>query len=227
MRKRRQINNFQPSELEVFIHDIASPLTNIGISLENMKTEIYSNPHKLEKTIVATIDSLDYLFSITRQNISGNTQQLNTSYSLTDLIHEILTNKFGFMLEKNNIGLIDIIHEEISVNYDRILLNRVITNIISNSIDALLEKSSEKPRKLKILTKRLHNQVLISFLDNGIGISSESLRNIFDIGYSEKVFHQGIGLPTSKEIIENRFGGRFEIHSLLGIGTMVKIYLPI
>ena len=227
MRKRRQINNFQPSELEVFIHDIASPLTNIGISLENMKTEIYSNPHKLEKTIVATIDSLDYLFSITRQNISGNTQQLNTSYSLTDLIHEILTNKFGFMLEKNNIGLIDIIHEEISVNYDRILLNRVITNIISNSIDALLEKSSEKPRKLKILTKRLHNQVLISFLDNGIGISSESLRNIFDIGYSEKVFHQGIGLPTSKEIIENRFGGRFEIQSLLGIGTIVKIYLPI
>jgi len=225
--KRRQINNFQPSELEVFIHDIASPLTNIGISLENMKTEIYSNPHKLEKTIVATIDSLDYLFSITRQNISGNTQQLNTSYSLTDLIHEILTNKFGFMLEKNNIGLIDIIHEEISVNYDRILLNRVITNIISNSIDALLEKSSEKPRKLKILTKRLHNQVLISFLDNGIGISSESLRNIFDIGYSEKDFHQGIGLSTSKEIIENRFGGRFEIHSLLGIGTMVKIYLPI
>lgn len=227
MSKRRQINNFQPSELEVFIHDIASPLTNIGISLENMKTEIYSNPHKLEKTIVATIDSLDYLFSITRQNISGNTQQLNTSYSLTDLIHEILTNKFGFMLEKNNIGLIDIIHEEISVNYDKILLNRVITNIISNSIDALVEKSSEKPRKLKITTKRLHNHVLISFLDNGIGISSESLRNIFDIGYSEKDFHQGIGLSTSKEIIENRFGGRFEIQSLLGIGTIVKIYLPI
>jgi signal transduction histidine kinase len=227
MSDRRQISNYSPSELELFIHDIASPLTNIGISLENMKTEIYSNPHKLEKTIVATIDSLEYLFSITKQNITRNTQQTSTAYLLDDLIHEILTNKFGFMIEKNNIGLIDVIHDEIPISYDRMLLNRVLTNIISNSIDALIEKSSEKHRKLKISTKRLHNHVLISFLDNGIGISSESLRNIFDIGYSGKVFHQGIGLPTSKDIIENRFGGKFEIHSLLGIGTIVKIYLPI
>lgn len=216
-----------PTELEVFIHDIASPLTNIGVSLENMKTQIYSNPHQLERTILSTIDSLEYLFSITRQKSTRIINLQNSTYSLSQLIQEIIRNKFNFILEKNNITLTLILHENIFVSFDRILLNRAITNIISNSIDALIEKPSRKHRKLKISANKTNSHILITIIDNGIGISNESLQSVFNLGYSKKDNHQGIGLPTSKDIVENKFYGKFDINSLTGIGTIVRIHLPI
>lgn len=219
--------NNNPTELEVFIHDIASPLTNIGISLENMKSQIHSNPSQLEKTIVATIDSLEYLFSITKQNIPINNQQHQPDYLLLGLIQEIITNKFKFILDQNNILLMNDIREEILISYDRFLLNRVFTNIISNSIDALVAKSAFTNKKIKLTASESQGHLIISIIDNGIGIDSQSQINIFNYGYSGKDSHKGIGLPFCKDIIENHFNGTLDIKSLLGIGTVVKIYLPI
>lgn len=219
--------NRAPTELEVFIHDIASPLTNIGISLENMKSHIYTNPRKLEKTIVATLDSLEFLHSISRIHNSYFFDNKNTKYSVEEFVRKIVTNKFGFIIEQNKILLLYDVQEEFAINYDKLLLNRVITNIISNSIDALLEKNPHKPKKIKISINKLQNKLVITILDNGIGVDNNLIKEIFNYGYSEKDSHFGIGLPVTKDIIENRFGGVLKFQSLSGIGTLVKIILPI
>lgn len=217
----------RPNELEIFIHDISSPLTNIGVSLEYLKNQIYSDPHKLEKTIISTMDSLEYLFSITRRTITKKRPTDATQYSLYFFLKETIEKKFNFVMEKNNISLNYHLQEDYHVNFDKVLLDRAISNVISNSIDALTEKPTHKSRKLKISVYQFTSCIQISIVDNGIGISKSSLNNIFDIGYTEKTTHQGIGLPTSKEIVESSLKGRFEIKSLVGIGTVVKIILPI
>ena len=226
MTKLRQINNKQPSELEVFIHDIASPLTNIGISLENMKSQIYTNPHQLERSIMATIDSLEYLFLITRHNNPNGRQKQQSFYLFSDLISEIVSNKFKFLLETNKIILIKETIAFVTINKDRRLLNRVISNIISNSIDALSGKNS-KVKRIKIKSEVSNNFLFITIVDNGIGMSPTTLRSVFNYHYSTKENHTGIGLSTVKEIIEETFCGNIVINSLISIGTVVKITIPI
>lgn len=107
-------------------------------------------------------------------------------------------------------------------DYDK--LGQVLTNLILNSV-----KYSPGNSTILIQTKLQDEGILLSVQDNGIGIASENLLNIFKqfyrvddkIGYSG----MGIGLYISAEIII-RHGGKLWAESQLGQGAIFNIWLP-
>ncbi|PEA53958.1 PAS domain-containing sensor histidine kinase [Bacillus pseudomycoides] len=101
-------------------------------------------------------------------------------------------------------------------------LKQVFINVLQNSIEAMPSGGN-----IIITAKKTSdNEVMICISDEGIGIPEERIIKLGEPFYSTKEKGTGIGLMISYKIIE-RHQGRIHITSKVGIGTSVKIHLPI
>jgi signal transduction histidine kinase len=70
------------------------------------------------------------------------------------------------------------------------------------------------------------NQVCLSLIDTGPGMSAEVLAKVFEPFFSTKTAGSGLGLPTTRKIVEAH-GGCIEAQSDVGKGTKFTIRLPV
>ena len=107
-----------------------------------------------------------------------------------------------------------------NINIDIPLLEQVLINLLTNSIQAL-GKSDNK--QIDILFKEVNSLKQIIIKDNGSGIQQENLANIFIPFYSTKENGSGIGLSLSKHIMELH-NGDIQVHSLPGKETSFILF---
>ncbi len=113
-----------------------------------------------------------------------------------------------------------------NVYADRDGIERVVTNIVTNSI-----KYTGENGNIKVYVGAVHNDAYIKVIDNGIGIPKEDLPRVFERFYrvdkarSRELGGTGLGLPISKEIIEAN-GGSIVMNSEVGKGTEVIMKIP-
>lgn len=101
-------------------------------------------------------------------------------------------------------------------------LRSILGNLVANSLESL-----DHEGKILIRVRDCVNEIQISVTDNGCGIRPESLPKIFDRHFSEgKSTGSGIGLSHAKTCVES-WNGSVSAESTLGIGTTVKVSLPI
>jgi PAS domain S-box-containing protein len=100
-------------------------------------------------------------------------------------------------------------------------MENIFFSIIQNAIEAIAEKGTIEVRSAKI-----DSNVEITFTDSGAGIPKSILIRIFSPLTTTKAKGMGLGLATSKRIIEAH-GGTIAIESTVGKGTTVTITLPI
>ena len=111
-------------------------------------------------------------------------------------------------------------------------LNQVFMNIIVNAIDALEENFIQghvlNP-EITIQTLKQDDRVIISIMDNGVGIEPEQMHRLFDPFYTTKPIGKGtgMGLSISYQIVVDRHGGTLNCISAIGSGTKFLITLPI
>jgi two-component system NtrC family sensor kinase len=100
-------------------------------------------------------------------------------------------------------------------------MRQVAINLLLNAGGAIKDQG-----KIEIVTKREEDTVCIIFSDNGCGIEAEILEKIFEPFYTTKAKGTGLGLPISKQIIEQHHG-TICMTSTPDIGTIVTVRLPI
>jgi len=100
-------------------------------------------------------------------------------------------------------------------------LKQVILNLFINAQQAMAGGG-----ELIITTQAMNNNAVIAVTDTGKGIEPENLEKIFDAYYSTKVGGSGLGLPTSRKIIEAHKGS-IKVDSIVGKGTSFTISLPL
>jgi NO-binding membrane sensor protein with MHYT domain/two-component sensor histidine kinase len=89
---------------------------------------------------------------------------------------------------------------------DRVQLQQVMMNLISNSIDAM--KDVDGTRELAIKSRRAENeQLMVSVSDTGVGLPPQQAKQIFDPFFTTKVHGTGMGLSISRSIVAS-YNGR-------------------
>jgi PAS domain S-box-containing protein len=217
-------------ELDQFVykvsHDLRSPLVTI-LGLVNLaKTEeelpIIKNYVDLIENRVSKLDAflksmLNYL-KINRTEISF--EKIN----FEEIIQEVLAD-LEFMSDFKRVKKQWVLHGECDFFSDPLRIRVIFQNIISNAIkyQDLYEQSSY----LYIIIKKDDKQAQITFTDNGIGMSKEHLKNIFQIFYraSSKSDGSGLGMYIVKQAVD-KLKGSISIESPSSKGMSTKILLP-
>jgi signal transduction histidine kinase len=108
------------------------------------------------------------------------------------------------------------------IQVDPQVIHRSLLNLVTNGIDALDKDGGE----VQVSTSgRGESEVLIKVQDNGIGMPEQICQRVFDVFFTTKGDEgTGLGLAVTKKIIEEH-GGRIEVQSTPGQGTVFSIKL--
>ena len=107
------------------------------------------------------------------------------------------------------------------VSLDETLFRQALFNIARNALQAM-----PKGGLLELQTRVVEGRVLLELIDNGQGMSPETLQSLFrKVFFSTKANGTGLGLPTVRRIVEAH-AGRVSVDSAPARGTRVTIELP-
>ena len=109
-------------------------------------------------------------------------------------------------------------------------IQQVVTNLMINARDALDKTKGPKTIQLESFLKEFRDELwaVVSVRDNGQGIEKENLQKIFTPFYTSKEATKGTGLGLSLSFgIAQAHGGRVEVESTGGEGSVVSLLLPI
>ena len=107
---------------------------------------------------------------------------------------------------------------------DRVQLQQVVLNLISNAIDAVATAHGPV-REVTIRADRCDDGVSIDVRDSGVGMDAQTLARIFQAFYTTKPGGMGLGLSISKTIVEAH-GGNLTARSASGKGSTFRVELP-
>lgn len=99
-------------------------------------------------------------------------------------------------------------------------LQAALVNLVKNAIEAMPNGG-----KLVVITQGTRSGVALEMIDNGCGMDENTLFRMFEPFYSTKTNGTGLGLPTSKKIIEAH-GGTIDVQSVVGLGTKFRLEFP-
>ncbi|WP_293788321.1 ATP-binding protein [uncultured Pedobacter sp.] len=210
-------------------HELKTPLTSINGYLQLLHYHAHLNS---EDRMLATIEkSLNQVKRMTRM-IDGflNVSRLESGkiaidkqlFEITDLLKEVCeettTLTTGYQVNLHLDG-------EVTVYADRSKLNQVLQNLIGNAI-----KYSDLGSKVDIQYTVGRDQIIISVIDQGIGIKPEHQQKLFDRYYrvenDSTIAGFGIGLYLCAEII-TRHQGKIWVESEFGKGSTFSFSIPL
>jgi NO-binding membrane sensor protein with MHYT domain len=107
---------------------------------------------------------------------------------------------------------------------DRVQLQQVMMNLITNGIDAM--KDVDGTRELAIKSQRAENeQLMVSVSDTGVGLPPQQADQIFNAFFTTKLHGTGMGLSISRSIVESH-GGRLWATDNSPRGASFHLILP-
>jgi two-component system, LuxR family, sensor kinase FixL len=109
---------------------------------------------------------------------------------------------------------------------DRVQIAVVLRNLLANAIEAASDpgRPQDAPRRVELRLQRQRDEVLVSLLDSGAGLTPEQARHVFETPASSKPGGMGIGLAISRAIVEAHGG---QLWAEAGTGGTFHFTLPI
>jgi two-component system sensor histidine kinase HydH len=107
-----------------------------------------------------------------------------------------------------------------SILIDRDLFKQALLNLILNAQHAMPSGG-----ELILTTRREEPWISLDVIDTGVGMNEEVCARIFDAVFSTRSGGSGLGLPTTRKIVEAH-GGAIHVRSEPGKGSQFTIRLP-
>ncbi len=205
-------------------HDIRNPLQAIMSDTYLLKEELTAMPEsKTKEGVNESIDNIEksvvYINKIV-QDLQDYSRSIIPEYSEVKL-SDVVINIFDIVSLPNTIKLSINIKDAEKIRTDPMLLQRAITNLVTNAIQAMPDGG-----KLEINGQQKNNQVVITVADTGVGIPDEIKPKLFTPMMTTKAKGQGFGLAVTKRLIE-ALNGTISLESEVNKGTKFIVQLPI
>ena len=225
----QQLNLVKDKLLSVISHDLRGPIAAVAGLLGLLKSghlnykELMTQSSSLNNEVHGLTYLLDNLLSWSKSQMQGfnlNREEVPLSQVVEENLRVIVP-----MSDHKELNISNEIPKDLMVYTDRILLSMVIRNLMMNAI-----KFTHKKGEIKLTCKQEGDTVTVCVQDNGVGISKEDLKRLFDtqnhyskMGTANEA-GTGIGLLLCKEFLELD-GGRIWAESEPGKGSVFKFTL--
>jgi len=203
-------------------HEVKNPLTPMKLTIQNFvrrfnpeDPEITQKVKKMGDTMVDQIDVIAAVasaFSEFAQLPEKNNEVFSLNKEITNIV-QIFSGDRIFVHANQ---------PSIMINMDRIYLNRIITNLVTNSKQA---EMPDRPLNINIDIEKMYKRITITVEDNGTGIDPEIQNRIFEPNFTSKNSGMGLGLTMVRKMIED-YQGTITVNSGVGVGTKFVISLP-
>ena len=222
-RAAEQIANTFAREL---YHEIIRLLSPLAMSAERLRTQLSANEvsHSILREEADRIGQRVTHLRAVLNSMRAYTEQPTLQFTpevLRELLEEAaaLTRTTG----RNGGGpSIDIqVPPDMTVDVSRTRLVQAFTNILENAIESYDELDSRKP--IQVRAEAQEGRVTLVIEDSGCGMSAEALADSVTLFATSKQSGTGFGLPLAIKIVESEHGGRVELQSEQGRGTIVRI----
>ena len=208
-------------------HELANPLTTLIYSIERLENWVAEQPlpkdqiEFLQNHLGRARRSSNKLNDVNRNVL--NLSRANSGTSEVFLLQscvETTTSQIAYRILEQGIQLRvevpDAKSYPIFVNGSRTSIEQVLTNLLINAADSIIERLSRDPNslpgKIEILVdRRSRTEVYIYVTDNGLGVAPEAKDQIFQSFFTTKPLGKGtgIGLTFSQKVVR-KHGGDLE-----------------
>jgi two-component system nitrogen regulation sensor histidine kinase NtrY len=222
--------------IRVLTHEIinsVSPITLLSSTLVKM-FEVDGQPRKLSEIEQEQIENALKGLQAIHKRSKGLSRFVDSYKSLSKIpepvigivsVEELFEHILMLMkkdLETHDIQINSAVTPiNLKINADEKLIEQVLINLVKNAIEA---GKDENDFKIELNAFEEKGNVKIKISDNGPGISSEVIDNIFMPFFTTKKEGSGIGLSLSKQILR-RHGGNLEVLSTEGTGATFTVTL--
>lgn len=205
----------------VTTHDLQEPLHKIQLFGNLIQVDpLVQNSESLKNNVEKVSQSVEILRNLINQlheyALISFTEISFSTIDLNEILENVL-NELGPQIKNSNAKIYKDQLPKIQGNSS--LFSKIFLNLIGNAIH--FRKEEESPI-IKISTKTSEDSISITVEDNGIGIDSRYLNQIFEpfqrFHHSNKYPGKGLGLATCKRIVQ-RHGGEISVTSTLGVGS--------
>ena len=207
-------------------HEIGNPLNSLNIHLQLAERKLRKAPAALRKELSEIIEisrgeikRLDFIVGHFLKAIRPTTPQLEPSD-----INKLLQESLRFLepeIEDRNIEVRLELHASLpKLRLDEDQIKQAFYNLVRNANQAMGNGGL-----LQIRTDLNEYNLIVQFIDNGVGISAEDMANVFQPYYTTKKTGSGLGLLIVRRIVREH-GGEIELESNQGFGTKVTCYFP-
>ncbi len=221
----------QREMLSVLAHDIKSPITAIrGFALSGLKGylgELAPPAHRAFQVIAEQTERIYDMVQQIVQLVTGS-QGLPplhpVRFDLRECAQEIAQAFEGECTEHHLSLSIQLDNQPVWVNADRALMERTIANLISNAV-----KYNREGGHIWVRVFQRNGEAVLEVEDTGVGIPPSELPFIFRRFYrasTAKGEGSGLGLSFVQQVVEAH-GGRIEVNSAVGQGSLFRIILPL
>jgi len=232
--RQKQISEIKTDFINNMTHEFKTPIATINLAIDSIKNpKILEDKEKVSryaemirqenKRMHAQVENVLRISKLEKN-------QLDLSKDVVDL-HDIIDDAVTHfqLIIKDRQGYI---RKSLEAAQTEILASRFhMTNVVMNILDNAVKYSEDAP-KIDIRTENAGNKVILKISDQGIGMTKNVQRKIFNKFYREQtgnihnVKGHGLGLSYVKSIVE-KHQGHVYVESEKGKGSTFTIKLPI
>jgi len=210
-------------------HEFKTPLTNIGLANSMLsKSEAIENDQRLS-SYTGIIRSehhrlKDRVEELLKTSNSEFIKPVNTELvDLFKVIEDVIESFQVQIIDHNGSISLSKVGADFNLNANIDQLYIIIGNLLDNAI-----KYSDKSPAIAVVVKSTQEKLIVEIADNGVGMKSQHLENIFEKFYriprgdTHDIKGFGLGLYHVKSLV-NKMGGRIAASSTVGKGSTFTI----
>lgn len=214
-------------------HEFKTPISTISLASEMLSDESIAQTPDKQKRYIRMIRDENKRLSVLVESIlqtsildKGEFKLKLSEVDVHEIVQQAINNTQLLIDQRGGQIKMNLIAQRTKLAADRVHLTNIIFNLIDNAI-----KYSKDAPEIAITTYNTPEGIMVQVKDNGIGISKENQRKIFDKFYRVPTGNihnvKGFGLGLSYVLaVVLKHNGTISVNSEVGKGSVFSVHLP-